>query len=384
MTKGVATTIVAILFALPLSAAAESVTEWNLVNQQKIEGWNAMSITNVVLRPEGLQLATQTRGQLVKAANIRHAVDTVSITYASSLGANGIFFWHAKGMPSTEAYQIPISFPQTSVAQTIVMDMSKIKEWDMRTIDSIGFALDAGSEMTLKSIEFSGPGFVDSIVYPLKSFFLFDNMHAYTINFLWGPMMTFGDAQMRRLYSAYPPLGTSANSIFFAVLGIALCGALVLRKWKSGILVTLFFVLLSSIWILYDLRMGAEVMSFAKKDYATWWSKPSELRDFRDRGSFPAFAEVAAPFTKGKNHYVLLASGNWPYYGIILYATYPAYPISYEEATDADVWIVYDRPDLEQDTEGRLSIEGKPISPPGRIVRDFEPGAFVFEKTLPP
>src|SRR3989344_4390175 len=220
----------ATLLFVPSLCAAESVTTWNMMNQDKVEGWKATNITSVQLTPGGLAISTQTRGQLVKAAKIRHDVDSISITYASAAGAQGVFFWHAKGMPPTEAYQIPIAFRPSATSEQLVLDMSRVREWDTAKLDSLGFALDAGSQITLQSVELSGPGLLDKIVYPAKSFFLFDNMQAYSINFLWGPLMTYGEEQMQRLYSQVPPLGKSSNPVFYAVIFLALIATFVMRR----------------------------------------------------------------------------------------------------------------------------------------------------------
>ncbi len=385
MTTRITFVIAIILFALPQSAAAKNVTTWNLMNQEKIEGWKATNITSVQLRPEGLALSTETRGQLVKAANIRHDVDSIRIAYLSIPGAEGVFFWHAKGMPPTEAYQIPISFRSASTPQQLVLDMGRVPGWDTEELDSLGFALEAGSQLMLQSMELSGPGLLDTMVYPVKSFFLFDDMHAYSINFLWGPLMTYGEEQMQRLYSQIPPLGTSANPVFYAVILLALIATFAVRK-RLRKPVTVFFLVVGALWVIYDIRMGTEFIRFAQKDIATFWSKPVELRDYRDRGSFNAFAQTVAPYTEGKDLYVFIASRGWPYIGTIQYETYPALPVSYEDeaAKNADIWIVFDRYDIAMDTEGRLALEGKPISPPGKILLPFEPGAFVFVTALQP
>src|SRR3989344_4293016 len=355
----------ATLLLVPSLCAAESVTTWNLVNHEKIEGWKATNITSVQLTPDGLAISTQTRGQLVKAANIRHDVDSITITYSSIAGANGVFFWHAKGMPPTEAYQTPISSRRSAAAQQLVLDMGRVPEWDTKKLDSLGFAIEAGSQMTLQAVELSGPGLLDKIVYPARSFFLFDDMHAYSINFLWGPLMTYSEEQMQRLYSQVPPLGKSANPVFYAVMLVAMVATFVLRK-RLRHPSAICFLVVAVLWIVYDARMGAEFIRAAHKDIQTFWSKPVELRDFRDRGSFNAFARTVAPYTEGKDRYVFIASRGWPYIGTIQYETYPALPASYEEdaAKDADTWIVFDRSDITVNTEGRLVLEGNPISPP--------------------
>jgi hypothetical protein len=125
--------------------------------------------------------------------------------------------------------------------------------------------------------------------------------------------------------------------------------------------------------------MGIELVSFAKTDGRTWWSKPLELKDFRDRGSFTAFAKTAAVFTEGKDQYVFIASHGWPFWGSMKYEAYPALPVSEKTDTSGiDTWIIFNRFDIKTNGDGRLVVGGVPISPPGDIMMQFEPGSFVF------
>jgi hypothetical protein len=61
------------------------------------------------------------------------------------------------------------------------------------------------------------------------------------------------------------------------------------------------------------------------------------------------------------------------------YEAYPALPVAYDKDTEGiDTWIIYNRNDIKPNEEGRLMLDGKAISPPGDIMMQFEPGAFVF------
>ena len=328
--------------------------------------------------PEGLSISTETQGQLVHTSNFRHSINTISITVISRTGADGLFFWRAPGMAEDSVYQIPLSFPAKATPQKVVLDMAKLPEWDSRS-DRIGFVLNAGSQMTLQEVSFSGPSAIDKIVYPLKTFFVLDTAHAYSINFLWGPLMTYSEDQLAQVFAQFPPIADSWNIAFYWILGIALVAVYVVRKLFHRNLLTPFFLLFAALWIVYDLRMGAELIQLARTDIKTWWSKPVELQDFRDRASFTAFAKTAVPFTEGKDRYIFIASHGWPFWGSMKYEAYPALPVSHEGDTEGiDTWIVYNRNDILPNNEGRLELDGKPISPPGDIMMSFEPGAFVF------
>lgn len=368
--------IVALL--LPMTCDAATTTTWNLMNIQKLEGWNTNNLTTVNLIPQGLAISTETQGQLVKVSDIKHHVDAISITYISPSGGQGVFFWRAPGMAEEEVYQIPMTFTQSTTQQKVILNMSKVSKWDARS-DRIGFILNANTQLVLQEMSFSGPSILDKIIFPLKTFFKFDITHAYSINFLWGPLMTYSQEQLDTMYSQVPPNGDSWNKAFYALLAAGLVLVLLLKKLFHKNSIVAFFIMVAALWMVYDLRMGTEFISFARTDVRTWWSKPLELKDFRDRSSFTAFAQTAAPFTKDKENYVFIASHGWPFWGSMQYEAYPALPISYEaDTTGIDTWIIFNRKDITVNEEGRLVLNQEPISPPGDIMMNFQPGSFIF------
>ncbi len=372
------TVLTATSLMVPTVCFAANTTTWTLMNLQKLEGWNTANLTSVNLIPQGLAINTETQGQLVYTSDIRHSVDRITITYISPLGGGGVFFWRAPGMTESSVYQIPITFIPNTAQQKVVLDMKDVSKWDARS-DRIGFILDAGSQLVLQEISFTGPDLIDKIVYPLKTFFKIDVTRAYSINFFWGPLMTFSQQQLDSLYSTVPPSGTSWNKLFYVILGLALAATVLLKKLKKRDLTVVFCILFAAMWITYDFRMGVEFMSFAKTDIRTWWSKPLELKDYRDRGSFTAFAKTAAVFTEGKDQYVFIASHGWPFWGSMKYEAYPALPVTFDSDTEGiDTWIIFNRRDIKPNEEGRLVVNGEPVSPPGNIMMQFEPGSFVF------
>lgn len=363
---------------LPMTCEAAKTTTWNLMNIEKLVGWNTNNLTTVNLIPQGLAVSTQTQGQLVKVSNIKHHVDKVGITYISPTGGNGVFFWRARGMAEDEVFQIPMTFTPSTTQQKVILDMSEVTKWDAQS-DRIGFVLNAGTQLILQEMSFSGPGLIDKVIYPLKTYFKFDVTHAYSINFLWGPLMTYSQEQLDSMYTQVPPSGDSWNKVFYVLLAAGLVLVLLLKKLLNKNVIVAFFICTAALWLVYDLRMGSEFISFARTDVRTWWSKPLELKDFRDRSSFTAFAQTAAAFTEDKEQYVFIASHGWPFWGSMQYEAYPAIPVSYEkDTTGIDTWIIFNRKDITTNEEGRLMLKGEPISPPGDIMMNFQPGAFVF------
>ena len=368
-----------VILMTPALCHAEKVTVWDLQNQATLEGWNTVNLTTVQLMPEGLSITTSTAGQLVKKSKLRHSVDTISTTYISPTGGEGIFIWRAPGMKEEEVYQVPVTFKPGGTPQQLVLNMSNVPEWNSRS-DRIGFVLNANIEFLLQQMEFSGPSTMDSIVYSVKTFFTLDQARAYSINFLWGPLRTYTERQYTGLFSQFPPVADSWNTVFYYILGIGLIIAL-WRKRRIGRKATVaFFILFAIIWVLYDARMGTEIVSYAHKDVKTWWSQPYKLKDYRDRGSFAAFSHLVTEYTEGEENYVFVASHGWPYWSTLLYTAYPSLPLRLEEATDdVRTWVIYNRRDISLDDQNRLTLDGEPITPPGDMMLNFEPGSFVFQ-----
>lgn len=374
--------LLTVLLVLPQFASAANTTVWELQNQQKIEGWNMNNLTEVSLLKEGLVVTTQTEGQLIKPTDISHSVDTVAISYISLTGGKGMFLWRPPHFTGSQVFQVPIVFDRSQTTQRMVLDLSNIPEWDPQS-DRMGFVIGANSQVVLQRVEFTGPSFVDYIVYPLKTFFKFDQIRPYSVNFLWGPLMTYRADQLASLFAVPPPNGDSWNWMFYSMFAAG--GLLIFwaRKQGKSQMVTIVVAVACSIWILYDVRMGAEMMSYAKKDLKTWWSKPIELRQYRDRGSFTAFTQMIKPYLEGEDYYVFMASRGWPFQGAMRYEQYPALPVAPDNAENVRTWVVYDKPGVTLDTDNRITLEnGNAISPPGEILFNYARGAFVF-RTFP-
>ncbi len=371
------------VFAVVPTTVEARTTTWEFENQRKVEGWTTNNL-NIQLIPEGLSISAEQNGQMYRGGGVGHFSDSVSITYASPTGVDGVLFWHMPGQPAKEAYQIPLKLDPTQSLQTIVLDLSRIKEWSPKA-DSVGIVVNGGAQLLLQRMVFSGPSVMDSVIYPVQSFFQFDNIHAYTINFLWGPMMVYSEEQVEKVYTKIPPLGDSWNEAWYWLIALVVLGAFVIRYFRHVSVVATTLLVVSCIWIINDVRMGSEFIGFALHDVEHWWNRPLESKTYRDRGSFSAFTEILTPLTEGEPAYVLLASQPWPYLGSLRYHTYPSNPLFLNENTDVStlsdkrIWAVYQRNDITVSDDGRLMLDSSPISPPGKVIVPFEPNSFIFQ-----
>ena len=139
-------------------------------------------------------------------------------------------------------------------------------------------------------------------------------------------------------------------------------------------------ILVLAVWILLDLRMGSEFLSWVAHDNRTYISVPAGSRTFRDRERFYDFADFAAPFVFDRSSYLFFTDREWPYLGNMRYRTYPAIP---GNAIDKDdTWVIFHRPDLGVDNAGRITMNGEPVTAPGKILGRFDDSSFVFRLPL--
>ena len=376
MRRFLVSTLLVLLLAPSICSAKQTV--WNMKGVDKLESWNHKGFSQISLTPEGLFIVTETQGQLARKGPISHKVDTVTINYSSPTGANGIFFWQTPDMEGNNAYNIPIRFGPSAGSTSMVLDLSKLPQWTPKS-KLIGFNFNEGTQIILESIIFNGPSIGDTIKHSARSIFVFDTYRGHSVNFLWGPRLVNTSEAISIVYAEMPPIGKSWNQVFYWLLLIILIPLVLIKRRTEKPWLPTFLICFAVLWVLYDARMGSEILSYAKTDWNTWWSKPIELKDFRDRGSFTAFTKVATEFIQDEQHYALITPSGWPYFGSMTYETYPAIPKALsEDLSDVKLWFVYRMPNVSLDEQNRITVNGEPISPPGEIFLRFEPGAFMF------
>lgn len=220
-----------------------------------------------------------------------------------------------------------------------------------------------------------------------RSFFIFDEYRPYSINFLWGPMLALNPTERHAVFQDLPPQQIYAMYILniglLITLGIIILIVSVRRTPdRKRVTAKAFGFVVLTVWILMDLRMGSEFLTWVNHDRTRYISATREERSFRDRGQFYDFAEAVKPFVSDRTSYVFFAQQAWPYLGNMRYLTYPSIPgINVEED---DTWVIYDRPDLKVSAEGQITVSGDPVSKTGRILFDYGEGSFVFRTLAPP
>ena len=144
----------------------------------------------------------------------------------------------------------------------------------------------------------------------------------------------------------------------------------------------LLFGILLAAWVLLDLRMGSEYLSWIAHDRTTYIEAPPETRTFRDRKRFYDFASFASPLVSDRKSYIFFGERQWPYLGNMRYLTYPAIPGI--DVTHDDTWVIYRRSDVTVSSARQLMIGGEAVTEAGTILGQFDDHSFVFRTDLPP
>ncbi|MEK7562888.1 MAG: hypothetical protein AAB544_00660 [Patescibacteria group bacterium] len=368
------------LASMPAMVSAKSQTVWSFLGGQVGPEWRVQGTATTTAEVGGLRIRPETDTKIFREAALPHSADYIEVTYLSLTDNQAILLWHNPGDPAEEIIQLPFLMPRTTVAKTVKLDVGWFDQWVGRP-DVVGISLPKGSDVQLMQIAFVRLNPFEKAGALLKSYWTFDRLTPYSINFLWGPIFTPSPVARETLYQILPPHGTYANQVWYVLLLLSATVCVVLQwkpKYRRKALAALGG-LFAAVWILSDLRMGTEAMRYALHDIQEYWRKPAAERSFRERADFPVFMKQVQPLVEDRGRYIFLTQYAYPLLGLMRYHTYPSEPVAPETAGEGvDTWVIYERPEISINEEGRLVSEGQPISAPGEILYVMRPGAFVF------
>jgi len=242
--------------------------------------------------------------------------------------------------------------------------------------------------ITFEGIRFLRYTFLEKMTTVLRSFWILEPFTPHSINILIGPVIV-SDPKSLGWYEGWHLNGISANA--YMLVGLSLLGFGLLfwgvwqrqskgRIWPDIRIAILkkYFLCIAAVWLLYDARMGVEFMRNVAQDHVQYIAADPTERTFRNLGRFYDFIDFAQEYVADRSIYEVFFPEIWPHFGIIRYETYPSRPNAEEPI--ADTWVVFDRPDIVVDSEGRLVHEEEPFTDPGRILGEFDEHSFVFRE----
>lgn len=378
------------ILMVPSCAFAMQETVWDFTNSQVPGKWDVGGLETVTPTADGLHIVSSRQGQMVRQNDLLHPVDAVIIDMQSPQGVNAIFLWHPRNGDPGNVYQLPVV--TEAGRQQVELNMIDFNAWDARA-DLIGMAFSPGSDVTLLRIRLQHWNVAERIGFMWQSFWKFDPIQPYSINFLWGPVLARTPLGLQNLFvAAPPPTGWSFNRILLPALGLAgaalWIGQRFARDMRSKKLLGLpaglavFLLLCAGSWLLWDLRMGLEMLSYAKTDYMQFISKEGLDREVRNFENIYDVIWELKPMLLERERYVILQPRGYPYNAIARYLTYPSVPLQGDMPTEGiRDWVVLERADVTVDGDGRLTADGKILTPPGKITKQLTNDMYLFQVT---
>lgn len=367
-------TFIISLLATPAMAFAAQETVWDFTGGKQPGQWSGTP---------GMEASATSEGLLLRAVNesaffgkvAEHAVDAIIFTLESATDTDAMLLWRSAGMQQGFR-QMPLQLK--SGEQTIALGTSTMPGW-ARKPEAVGIALPGGATVVIRSIRSEGLSLPERVAEAWKTFWMFDTFGTYSVNFLWGPLVTFDPLSRAQLYEHQPPMALSANRYFYILIALAGIILFALARWKKyRNALPVFLGITAMLWVFYDLRMGAEYLSYALTDYRSYISQPAEKKRFRQYENFYAAAEQAVPLLRQDESYTVIPPAQSQVEQILQYETYPSIPARTDEQKLASrLWFVFRRPDVRV-SSGGLVANGQPMTPPGEVLQRYDDSSFLY------
>ncbi|HLC75536.1 MAG TPA: hypothetical protein VJB82_00230 [Candidatus Peribacterales bacterium] len=376
------------------SFAAERVYElWEFMKDEDIDAWHYVGLDEGELMSEGLRFNVKDRAVIFRPLpeGFHQHVDALRFRWdATGLDEVAVLFLTLDD-DGQIAKRFRLSFPVSKgpTNEYIPIDFYRkdIEGSDVLAVTFVGNA----NNVVFDSVRFLHYTLFEKIRGVWESFADLQPLTPYSINILLGPTIT-SDIGSYRDYRDWRQLSLSLNA--YLLVGIALFSIALLfvglartrrgAQWEDvrGMILRTLFAGIFAVWILYDVRMGAEFIANVFHDRSTYFAAEPAESSFRDIGKFPAFVAFAKPFLKEEEAYEFFVPDRWPYFGMMRYETYPALPNPGDPVSD--LWVVFSRTDMSIDEENRLLLAGKPITAPGILVARFDAKSFIFRGAYAP
>lgn len=379
--------IVAGLVALSVATSvhAEEIMPWIFTGAMPKEA-TVQGLTTAEIRADGLHIATQEDGLILWGNHpLSGPAEIVTLKVKNEKVTDAALLWKQAGEEGG-LLQLYFKIPAIPGVQTVDVDVSGYKQWDWQTEQfAIGFP--AGTDLVIEEIQFRHWSWDEQLGLMMKSFWDFDEFRAYSINFLWGPLAARNAVQAATLFDTLPPTAWSALRLMFAVLLAAALIALSVKvlqkntKRAAGILMGTFIAL----WMLFDLRMGLEIISYARNDLATYVLKEGPQQTLRTHGNLYYRIQESLPIMKEYGSYVLLEPNSTVIFANVRYLSYPARLVRETESHEGvTLWAIFERRDIRVDEQGRLYKKGATadakeiLSGTGKVLKAFDENNFLF------
>jgi len=386
--------IVCILLLWPTLAFAKQETVWDFTKGMHGQ-WQFSDCTNGEHTDHGLYVYAEQPCRFVRTIDLDHPVDTVTLTLHSPRRVRAVFLWHARKDPPSYMVNLPFVIPEHDGVLTIELNPSSFPEWDPQT-DRIGFVLQHKGELLIEDIRLTHWNLFEKAREAFFSFWKFDKFRPYSINFLWGPVIGLNPVWRAEIFEGPPPpRGWYSGYVFYPLILLAGIASVIIyqRTRRTHHAIGVFILCLTCLWLLFDLRMGTELLSYVRTDWQQFILATPEQKRFRAFDDFLSVYEKAFPSLKDAETYGIAPTYGSPFASLATYITYPHTVLTPEAVLQHGppthspmTWLVYNRNDVRIDEENHLiwiKEDGiHRLSKPGEVVEIFSDNSFLF-KELP-
>ena len=373
-----------VLLAFACIAHAEDIDVWNFRGDMP-KSAGANGLTDVHESPEGLVIRTDTDGYVAWPDHPLGApAEVLTLTAKSAVPMQAVFMWQpvdgGEGL-----YQLPFVIPASENGASVDVVLSDYPMWDWRT-DTVALRFPAGADVTLVEMDFRHWSPMEKFIEGWKSFWTFDDFRAYSINFLWGPLIAGNPVARANLYATLPPFAWSALRVMYAILavvGVIAVAARVIARDRA-LALGIFAAAFAGCWLFFDLRMGLEIVSYAKDDWRSYVLQSPDDRRLRTHDNLYAIIDRILPTIQAYDRYALYSPVGSVIYPNLRYAAYPSVPVlNPSSSSGVQLNVIMGAQGMYVDELGRLarvtaSGSGEVLSAPGHIVQQINENAFLF------
>lgn len=341
------------------------------------------SLTKVEQTAEGIHVQTLSDGFLYWMNPLVHPVDVIVLRVYTPKTVKPGLLWHTRKMHQSMQAEHDLYFEGKSEWQDITIPITDDPHWDW-TSDQIALGFPAGADIVIQRISWQRYSTMEKLQEAWKSFFTFDDFRAYSINFLWGPLLASNPVGTATLFDNLPPTAWSIDRVFYALLAIALAVGIVFWAFDRNArgrqkVVFCFWGMFLLIWIVFDMRMTAELISYAVDDFHQYVLPDDSRKEFRTHDDLYTVLAALMPTIKQYDRYVALIVPQSPTYSNLRYQSYPSVPVFPDaDTTGIKLWVVIKRNDIKVSSGALVDANGAVLTPQGSVIQRYSDNSFLF------
>lgn len=268
-------------------------------------------------------------GYMTTKTDFKKKIDAVILTIQTARDMEAVLLWQEPSIAVKGYNQLPFVLEKSDAPQVVDIDLSTLPIWNSKTSE-FGIGVPKGAQVLIEKIEFVSYNPLEKIFHGVLSLWKFDVYAPQAINFLWGPFLNFNPIARTDMYLMDPPLGTSGMWVVYiilAIFGLRAGKNIVKHNQSQAKALVMFLSVMGGIWIILDLRMGSEILSYALTDWKDHVLQKPGKKNLRKHRSFHDTVNDAMPILTSSGSYFFKGPGKTIYFSAMRYLTYPVKPV---------------------------------------------------------